>query len=213
MGSRNRHATTTTTTTTLHGAAASEPGRPQPLPIPPGGDNTAFAEAYRTHLAALSAQVAARLTDGDLDVVADLVHDAFADALADPTLIGADVLASLRRLCDRACTRYLWSQRRYLRAVHTVYADQRADQPPAPPTAQPGTVEALAALPDAERQVACLRFLDGHTPQVTAWLLGRSVGHITYLERRACHLLREHLTPPAAAPAATAAPASLTGRA
>ncbi len=210
MGSTNQHATTATTAS--QGTAASGPGRTGPVSRLRASDSTAFAVAYRTHLPALTAHVAARLAGRDLDAVADLVHDAFADALADPTLIGADVLASLRRLCDRACARYLWSQRRYLAAAHTIYAGQRADQQPAPPAGAPDPVEVLAVLPERERQVAYLRFLDGHSPQVTARLLGRSVPSVIHLERRACWLLREHLTNPAARGTAPA-PAALTGRA
>ena len=169
------------------------------------GDRTAFSDLYRAHLTALAAHVAARLHHGDADVVTDLVHDAFADAMADPTLIDADVAGALRSLCDRACTRYLWSQRRYLRAAHTIYDDhQRADRhAPQPAAAGPGPVEAMAALPDGQRQVAHLRFLDGHTPQATARLLGRSVRAVADLERRARQRLREHLAQPAAAPANT----------
>lgn len=209
MGSTNQHATTPTTASP--GATAGGPGQTGPRSGLHAGDGTAFAQAYRTHLQALTAHVAARLAGRDLHAVADLVHDAFADALADPTQVGADVLASLRRLCDRACARYLWSQRRYLAAAHTIYADQRTDQFPAQPAAGPDPVEALAALPAGERQVAYLRFLAGHSPQVTARLLGRSVPSVIYLERRACQLLREHLISPAA-PGTAPAPATLTGR-
>ncbi|ROO63014.1 DNA-directed RNA polymerase specialized sigma24 family protein [Micromonospora sp. Llam0] len=203
MGSTHQHATTPTTAP--QSAAANRTGQPGPLTGPHTRDSSPFAAAYRTHLPALTAHVAARLTGSDLDAVADLVHDAFADALADPTLIDADVLASLRRLCDRACARYLWSQRRYLAAAHTIYADQRAD----PPAAEPDPVQALAALPAGERQVAYLRFLDGHSTQATARLLGRSVPSVIHLERRARRLMREHLADPAA-PGTTPAPAPAT---
>jgi len=214
MGSTNRHATTTTitrsaTTSSSSGAASSGSGAGQTdlLTRLHASDSTAFDEMYRTHLPALKAHVAARLKAGDQDVVADLVHDAFADALGDPTLLGADVPASLRRLCDRACARYLWSQRQYLHAAHTIYADQY----PARPAARPGPVEALAALPDSERQVTYLRFLDGHTPQATARLLGRSVRSVIYLERRARWRLREHLTNTTSAPSPP--PANVADRA
>src|SRR5439155_16477177 len=59
----------------------------------------------------------------DRDAVDDCVHDAFCDALADPALIQSDVLGSLLRLAARAVTRHGWSQRRYVRAAYTVYAD------------------------------------------------------------------------------------------
>jgi RNA polymerase sigma factor (sigma-70 family) len=174
------------------------------------GDRAAFADLYRTHLPRLTRHVVARLDGRNLDVAADLIHDVFADALADPTLIGADMLGSLLRLCGRACTRHLWSQRRHLRAAHTVYADhQRADlhtpQPEAPATQ--ATAEAMAALPQRERRVMQLRFLDGHPRDLTALLLGRSVGTVLYLERRACQRMRQHLgtNPPDAQHAAPSA--------
>ncbi len=213
MGSTNRH---TTTTTAVPGTAASGPA-PTAAPAMPRPDSTAFAEAYRTYLPALTAQVTARLADGDLDVVADLVHDAFAAALADPALIGADVLASLRRLCDRACTRYLWSQRRYLAAAHSIYTDQHHEQHtgrhPAPASGRPDPVAALDALTDDQRQVAHLRFLDGLTRRATAQLLGRSVRSVIYLERHACRRLRAHLASTATTPGTTSMPATtLTDR-
>ena len=94
MGSTNRH---TTTTTAAQAPAASGPAQQAGL-AGPRPDSPVFVEAYQAYLPTLTAHVTARLADGDRDVVLDLVHDAFADALADPTLIGADVLASLRRL-------------------------------------------------------------------------------------------------------------------
>jgi DNA-directed RNA polymerase specialized sigma24 family protein len=209
MGSTNRH---TTTTTAAPSTAASGPA-PTAAPARPRPDSTAFAEAYRTYLPALTAQVTARLADGDLDVVADLVHDAFTAALADPALIGADVLASLRRLCDQACTRHLWSQRRYLAAAHSIYADQHTDRHPAPASGRPDPVAALDALTDDQRQVAHLRFLDGLTRKATAQLLGRSVRSVIYLERHACRRLRAHLTSTTTTPGSTSTPGTLTGRA
>jgi RNA polymerase sigma-70 factor (ECF subfamily) len=174
------------------------------------GDRAAFADLYRTHLPRLTRHVAARLDGRNPDVAADLIHDVFADALADPTLIGADMLGSLLRLCDRACTRHLWSQRRHLRAAHTVYADhQRADLHTPRPDAQArqAAAEAMAALPERERRVMQLRFLDGHPRDLTALLLGRSVDTVTYLERRACQRMRQYLgtNPPDAPHAATSA--------
>lgn len=210
MGSTNRPATTARQNT-----AAGQPGTTGTAALTRSHTDarTAVAEAYRRHLPALTAHVAARLRHRDPDVVADLVHDAFADALADPTTIGADVLHSLRRLCDRAYTRHLWAQRQYLAAAHTLYVDaQRADQhTDVPRPAQPTPLEALAALPEDQRQVAYLRFLGGHSPRITARLLRRSVRTVGYLERRARRQLREHLTAPAQA--ATTAPTARACRA
>jgi DNA-directed RNA polymerase specialized sigma24 family protein len=210
MGSTIRHATIG-----AHQArAATGPGNDRAALLAGlhAGDRSAFTQLYRDTLPAMTAHVAARLDHGDDDVVADLVHDAFADALADPTLIGADVLASLRLLCDRAFTRHVRSQRRYLRAARTVYEDhQRAGRStPQPATVRSRGFEAVAVLPDGERQVAQLRFLDGHTPRVTARLLGRSVATVVDLERRARQRLRQDLTNPVAA---AAHPATAAGRA
>jgi RNA polymerase sigma factor (sigma-70 family) len=181
------------------------------------GDQAAFSDLYHAHLPALTAHVAARLSHRDRDMAADLVHDAFGDALADPTRIDVDVLGCLRRLCDQACTRYLWTQRQYLRAAHTIFDDQQrtGQHPPQPAVIDgQGGVEALEALPDGQRQVAYLRFLDGQTRQVTARLLGRSVRTVVYLERRARRRLREQLTNPTVARAdATPIPATATGQA
>jgi DNA-directed RNA polymerase specialized sigma24 family protein len=73
---------------------------------------------YRQHLPALTRYVAARLRGRDRDAVDDCVHDAFCDALADPSLIGTDALGSLLRLAARAVTRHDWSRRRYVRAAY-----------------------------------------------------------------------------------------------
>ena len=87
---------------------------------------------YRRHLPALTRYVAARLRGRDRDAVDDCVHDAFCDALADPSLIGTDALGSLLRLAARAVTRHDWSRRRYVRAAYTVYEDttRPASRPP-----------------------------------------------------------------------------------
>ena len=189
-------------TTRLGARREIRPAIAEPQPGPAGAgllarlharEPDAFADLYRTHLSRLTRFVAARLHSRDRDVVADLVHDAFADAMADPTLIGADVLGSLLRLCGRACARHRWAQRRQLRVAHTIYEDQRPDEPHrAAPPAQAARA-AVATLPAGERGVIHLRFVEGHPRQVTAQLLGRSVGSVIYLERRGCQRLREHL--------------------
>lgn len=90
----------------------------------------------------------------------------FCDALADPTLIGADVLGSLLRLTARAVTRQQWSQHRYVRAAYTVYEDTTGSASAigsARATAGRLVIRhALARLSDEQRRTVHLRYLDGY---------------------------------------------------
>jgi RNA polymerase sigma-70 factor (ECF subfamily) len=149
------------------------------------GDADAFDELYRRHLPALTRYVAARLRARDRDSVDDCVHDAFCDALADPSLAA------------RAVTRHDWSRRRYVRAAYTVYEDTT-------PTGQPATAaqavepvrisHALARLSDDQRRAVQLRYLDGHPLVVVAVLMGRTVDAVATLQRQALRHLRSDLT-------------------
>jgi RNA polymerase sigma-70 factor, ECF subfamily len=131
------------------------------------GDRDAFDRLYRQHVAAVTRYVAARLGGRDRDGVDDCVHDAFCDVLTDPTLIGADPLGSLLRLAARAVTRHGWSQRRYVRAAYTVYADTAAGAAGGHPATAAATAagrlrirHALARLSDEQRRTVQLRYLD-----------------------------------------------------
>jgi RNA polymerase sigma-70 factor, ECF subfamily len=165
------------------------------------GDRDAFDRLYRQHVAAVSRYVAARLGGRHRDGVDDCVHDAFCDALADPTLIGADVLGSLLRLAARAVTRHGWSQRRYVRAAYTVYADTTGGTTGGHPTTAPATTSvgrlrirhALARLSDEQRQTVQLRYLDGHPRAAVAALMDRTVDAVRTLERQAVAHLRVDL--------------------
>ncbi len=163
------------------------------------GDPEAFDRLYRQHVAAVTRYVAARLRARDRDAVDDCVHDAFCDALADPTLIGVDMVGSLLRLAARAVTRHGWSQRRYIRAAYTVYADYGgADAQAATRTAPLAThrsriSHALARLSDEQRRTVHLRYLDGHSRVMVAALMGRTVEVVRNLERQAVAHLKADL--------------------
>ena len=171
------------------------------------GDTDAFDRLYRQHVAAVTRFVAGRLGGRDRDGVDDCVHDAFCDALADPTLIGADVLGSLLRLAARAVTRHSRSRRRYVRAAYTVYADAtgHADGTglsggahPAAANASPEAARlrighALARLSDEQRRAVQLRYLDAQPWARVAALMHRSVEAVRRLERQAVAHLRADL--------------------
>jgi RNA polymerase sigma-70 factor (ECF subfamily) len=163
------------------------------------GDRDAFAELYRDTAEILTRYVAARLPDRA--AVGDVVHDAFCDALADPALLGPDLLGSLLRLAARAVTRHTWSQRRYLRAAHTVHEHRTTttgqDIAAAPALAvltRPGFGHALARLTALQRRVIQLRYLDGYPRKHAADQMGRSVAAVRDLERRALRRLHTACT-------------------
>jgi hypothetical protein len=127
------------------------------------GDRDAFADLNRSTAARLTRYLATRLRERDADAVEDVVQQVFCLALADPRLLGADLLGSMLQLAARAITQHGWSQRRYERAAHTVHEDRTAGIPPAPPAARlrrPGLSHVLARLTMLHRQVIQLRYLD-----------------------------------------------------
>jgi len=148
---------------------------------------------YRHTAERLTRYVAARLREGDRDAVDDLVQEAFCTALADPQLLGEDLLGSMLRLAARAVTAHRWSQRRYLRAAYTVYRDRASE--PAPTVVstallrRPGFAHALARLTPAQRRVVHLRYLDGFPRDRTAAVMGRTVAAVRWLERAALRRL------------------------
>jgi DNA-directed RNA polymerase specialized sigma24 family protein len=84
------------------------------------------------------------------------------------------------------------TQRRYVRAAHTVHEDRTAGIPPAPPTAmprRPGFSQALARLTVLQRQVIQLRYLDGYPRDRTAAQMGRTLTSLRRLERSALRRL------------------------
>lgn len=157
------------------------------------GDRAAFGELYRQSAAVLTRYVAARLRERDRDAVDDLVQEAYCTALAEPHLLGEDLLGSMLRLAARAVTRHGWSQRRYLRAAYTVYEDRTGDPQTNAVTLavlrRPGFTHALARLTAPQRQVVQLRYLDGYPRDHIAIAMGRSVEAVRWLERAALRRL------------------------
>ncbi len=165
------------------------------------GDREAFGELYRMTVDLVTAYVAVRMRDRDRDAIADLVHDAYCDALADPKLIQPDVVGSLLRLAARACTRHLWSRNRYLRAAYTVYEDRHATRDTGPVTttapAMPTRVtfvHAMARLTADQRRAIQLRLLDGYPRDAAAHAMGKSVAAVKSLEQRALRRLHTQLS-------------------
>lgn len=171
------------------------------------GDRDAFAQLYRHFLDPVTRYVAVRMRERDPHAVPDLVHDAFCDALADPTRLGPDVLGSLLQLAAKACVGYEWSRRRFVRAAYAVHADQQASPGPAGPDSMQnepvGAVRfahALARLDDDQRRVVQLRYLDGCTRAEAATAMGKTTDAVRYLEQRALQHLHADLTRPGTGP-------------
>lgn len=171
------------------------------------GDTDAFDRLYREQVAALTGYVAARLGGRDRDGVDDCVHDAFCAALADPTLIDADVRGSLRRLAARAIARQDRSRRRCAHAAYTVYEDtgSTTGSATASTTARRRIGDALAGLSADQRRVLHLRYLDGHSHVRVAAMMRRTVDAVRDLERQAVARLSTDLAEHAPATTGTAA--------
>ncbi|MEU4218937.1 RNA polymerase sigma factor [Actinoplanes sp. NPDC026623] len=156
------------------------------------GDSAAFAELYQHTAHRLTRHLATRLRDRD--VVEDLVQEAFCTALAEPHLLGMDLLGSMLQLAARAVTAHSWSQHRYLRAAYTLYEDRTGDPQPTTVAAEmlrrPAFRDALARLALAHRQVVQLRYLDGCPRDHVAQVMQRSVAAITWLEREGLRRLQ-----------------------
>ena len=131
------------------------------------GDREAFGEIYRLTVDLVTRYIAVRMRDRDRDAIGDLVHDAYCDALADPTLIQSDVVGSMLRLAARACTRHRWSTNRYVRAAYTVHEDRQSRRDPSPCDVTQSAVvirftfvHAMARLTPGQRLAIQLRMLD-----------------------------------------------------
>ncbi|MEV4511534.1 RNA polymerase sigma factor [Dactylosporangium sp. NPDC049525] len=169
------------------------------------GDRDAFAALYRSTVQRVTAFVAARVYRRDLDLVDDLVQEAYCLALTEPYRVDPDLIGSMYQLAARAMTNHSWSQRRYLRAAHTLYTDRTtaaANEPETGPvdrrtiaaitrstTHSGGFAHALAQLAPDQRRAVQLRFLDGHTRPEAAARMGRTVGAVRWLEHRALRSL------------------------
>lgn len=164
------------------------------------GDRTAYAALYTATVAALTRYAASRLPHRDRDAAPDLVHDAFCDALLDPSHLGPDLYRSLLRLVARAATRHCWSQRRYTRAAYTICDSLRTPTGlvlvarTVAVTSRPGFGPAFGALTDAQQQAIQLRYLDGYPVDRVAQVMGRSIPAVRDLERRALRRLHAACT-------------------
>ena len=178
------------------------------------GDRDAFTALYRTTVNRVTAFVAARVYRRDLDLVDDLVQEAYCLALTEPHRVDPDLIGSMYALAARAITTHGWSQRRYLRAARTLYTDRTATATNAAApvdrrtiaaitrTAAPtgGFALALARLTPDQRRAVQLRYLDGHTRAEVAARMDRTVEAVRWLEHRALRSL-QHLCTAAADPA------------
>lgn len=175
------------------------------------GDRDAFAALYRSTVDRVTAFVAARVYRRDLDLVDDLVQEAYCLALAEPHRVDPDLIGSMYQLAAWAMTNHSWSQRRYLRAAHALYTDRTATA--ANPTTAAGPVDrrtiaaitrsssqvggfahALARLTPDQRRAVQLRYLDGHTRTEVAVRMDRTVEAVRWLEYRALRSLHDLCT-------------------
>jgi RNA polymerase sigma-70 factor (ECF subfamily) len=162
------------------------------------GDRDAFGQLYAEHLDLVTRYVAVRLYGSDRDVIPDVVHDAFTEALAGLASAPPDVTGWLLQLAARACTNHSWATRRYLRATHEIQHRRVPTATTAPtPARRPGaTVDswmavlaATAQLTDGQRTAIQLRYLDGYPRDRAAVVMGRSMQAVRELERRALRRL------------------------
>jgi RNA polymerase sigma-70 factor (ECF subfamily) len=168
------------------------------------GDRDAFSTLYRSTVGRVTAFVAARVYRRDLDLVDDLVQEAYCLALTEPHRVDPDLIGSMYQLAARAMTNHNWSQRRYLRAAHTLHTDRTAatSSPASGPvdqrtvaaiarsTAQTaGFAHALARLTPDQRRAVQMRYLDGLSRTEVAARMGRTVGAVRWLEHRALRCL------------------------
>jgi RNA polymerase sigma-70 factor, ECF subfamily len=169
-----------------------------------GGDRDAYAQLYRTFQDPVTRYVTVRMRDRDRDAIDDLVQDTFTDALAElPTAI-LDVRGWFIIQAAKACNRYDWSRRRYVRAAYAVRdeATHTAATPIAAqtPARRPGRmtfVHAIARLTDDQRRAIQLCYLDGYPRDAAARQMGRSVEAVRSLQRRALLRLQLILVGPA----------------
>lgn len=158
------------------------------------GDQALYAELIRRHQRVVLAT--AWQTLGDYHAAEDAAQEAFVAAyenlgtLRDPSSFAAWVLKIARRQALRMAQRQV--------AVSSIEA---ADDPAASGDAVPldedvqRLLAALARLPEHERVVVTLHYVDGHNVQTIADITGRPLGTVTKQLSRAVgrlrHLLRE----------------------
>ena len=157
------------------------------------GDRASFAELVRRHQRTVVAT--AWQTLGDYHAAQDAAQEAFVAAyrklgtLRDPSRFGPWVLTIVRRTALRI------ARRRRPRPEPL----ERAGDPPGPDEADPldedlqRLLEAVARLPDHERVVVVLRYLEGHSVASIAQMTGRPVGTVTKQLSRAVTRLKASL--------------------
>ena len=153
------------------------------------GDRTSFAELVGRHERMVVAT--AWQTLGDYHAAQDAAQEAFVAAyrklgtLRDPARFGPWVLAIVRRSALRIAQR-----RPSTEPLST------AGDPPGPMNADPldeelqRLLEAVSQLPDHERVVVILRYLDGHSMASIAQMTGRPLGTVTKQLSRAVARLK-----------------------
>jgi len=157
------------------------------------GDRASFAELVRRYQRMVVATAWQAL--GDHHAAEDAAQEAFVAAyrklgsLQDPSRFGPWVLQIVRRTALRIAGR---------RRLRTEPLESAGD-PPGPADADPldedlqRLLEAVKRLPDHERVVVMLRYLDGHSVAAIAEMTGRPLGTVTKQLSRAVARLKEAL--------------------
>lgn len=157
------------------------------------GDRASFAELVRRYQRMVLAIAWQAL--GDHHAAEDAAQEAFVAAyrklgsLRDPARFGPWMMKIVRRTALRI------RERRRLRTEPL----ESAGDPPGPADADPldeelqRLLEAVTRLPDHERVVVMLRYLDGHSVASIAEMTGRPLGTVTKQLSRAVARLKESL--------------------
>ena len=157
------------------------------------GDRASFAELVRRYQRMVLATAWQAL--GDHHAAEDAAQEAFVAAyrklgsLRDPARFGPWMLRIVRRTALRIAQR---------RRVKTEPLES-AGEPPGPADADPleedlrRLLEAVTRLPDHERVVVMLRYMDGHSVAAIAEMTGRPLGTVTKQLSRAVARLKEAL--------------------
>jgi RNA polymerase sigma-70 factor (ECF subfamily) len=157
------------------------------------GDRASFAELVRRYQRMVLAIAWQAL--GDHHAAEDAAQEAFVAAyrklaaLRDPARFGPWMMRIVRRTALR-----IRERRR-----PTTEPLESAGDPPSPVDADPldedlqRLLEAVTRLPDHERVVVMLRYLDGHSVAAIAEMTGRPLGTVTKQLSRAVARLRESL--------------------
>ena len=156
------------------------------------GDRRAFAALYRAHGRMVHGLLLTRLPRAELrDAMQDVFLAALAklDSLRDPARFGAWLAAIAR---NRARD---WSKRHGRTREHS-WEPQAVDEHEPARVTGPGMVESLAllaqlrGLPEAQRELLILRFVEGLSGPEIAEVLGMTPGSVRVKLHRSLELLR-----------------------